>query len=243
MNINIGSVIRSLRGEKNISQEILAEKMGVSIQAVSKWECGASYPDIALLPDLAEYFNVTVDYLLCGKNFGNRNHTYNLPDDDALRIVQFKGNRIIKIDEYNPEVRIMLKINEDDYSESNKRPIRVEVWGSADIKGNISGGISAGDSVNCGNVNGGIDAGDGVNCGNVSGGINAGDSVNCGNVSGGIDAGDTVNCGNVSGGISAGDYIKCNDIINGDIIRCDGDVYCRDIKGNVNCKGNIIYKA
>lgn len=53
-----------LRREKQVTQEQLAQAMGVTNQAVSKWESGQSYPDITLLPRLAAYFQVTVDELL-----------------------------------------------------------------------------------------------------------------------------------------------------------------------------------
>ena len=62
--INIGSKIATKRKKKNITQEELAEFLGVSKPAVSKWESGQSYPDITLLPVLATYFNTSVDDLL-----------------------------------------------------------------------------------------------------------------------------------------------------------------------------------
>ena len=62
--MNIGSIIKELRQKKKMSQEELAEYLGVSTQAVSRWETSVSYPDITLLPLIANVFNVTVDYLL-----------------------------------------------------------------------------------------------------------------------------------------------------------------------------------
>ena len=59
----IGKNIRQLRQEKHVKQETLAEAIGVSSQAVSKWETGASEPDIALLPRLAAYFGISIDEL------------------------------------------------------------------------------------------------------------------------------------------------------------------------------------
>ena len=56
--------LRRLRKEANLTQEALAEKLHVSGQAVSKWERGESYPEITLLPELAEVFHVTIDALL-----------------------------------------------------------------------------------------------------------------------------------------------------------------------------------
>lgn len=57
-------IIAELRKEKGIGQQELAEVLGVSFQTVSKWETGATMPDITLLPDIAEYFNISVDQLL-----------------------------------------------------------------------------------------------------------------------------------------------------------------------------------
>ena len=59
----IGSNIKQLRQEKHVKQETLADALGVTCQAVSKWETGASDPDIALLPKLAGYFGVSIDEL------------------------------------------------------------------------------------------------------------------------------------------------------------------------------------
>jgi len=62
--LNISKCIIQKRKEKGITQEKLAEYIGVSKASVSKWESGQSYPDILLLPELATFFNVTVDELL-----------------------------------------------------------------------------------------------------------------------------------------------------------------------------------
>jgi transcriptional regulator with XRE-family HTH domain len=56
--------IKILRKSIDITQEQLAEIVGVSPQAVSRWECGTTSPDITLLPRLAEIFKITVDELL-----------------------------------------------------------------------------------------------------------------------------------------------------------------------------------
>ena len=64
MELSIGRSIKALRKEKDLTQEQLAEILGVSFQAVSKWETGAAYPDIELLPGIARFFGVTTDDLL-----------------------------------------------------------------------------------------------------------------------------------------------------------------------------------
>lgn len=63
MNLNIGNKIRRLRKSKNLSQEALAGLLGVSFQAVSKWETGTALPDVTLIPAIASLFGVSTDEL------------------------------------------------------------------------------------------------------------------------------------------------------------------------------------
>ncbi|MEL1136046.1 helix-turn-helix transcriptional regulator [Desulfitobacterium sp. THU1] len=62
--INIAQVIVNKRREKGITQDELASYMGVSKASVSKWETGQSYPDVTFLPQLAAYFNISIDELM-----------------------------------------------------------------------------------------------------------------------------------------------------------------------------------
>lgn len=62
--INIAKVLVSKRREKGITQDELANYIGVSKASVSKWETGQSYPDVTFLPLLASYFNISVDQLM-----------------------------------------------------------------------------------------------------------------------------------------------------------------------------------
>lgn len=62
--LNISKCIIQKRKEKGITQEQLADYIGVSKASVSKWESSQSYPDILLLPEIATYFNITVDELI-----------------------------------------------------------------------------------------------------------------------------------------------------------------------------------
>ncbi len=62
--MNIGAKIKLLRKEKRITQEELAEYLHISSQAISKWETGASCPDIDILPKLAIFFGTSIDNLL-----------------------------------------------------------------------------------------------------------------------------------------------------------------------------------
>lgn len=71
----IGEQIAELRKAKGLTQNELGERVGVSFQAVSKWERGETLPDITLLPVLANVLETTVDFILCGKE----------------RVVEYKG--------------------------------------------------------------------------------------------------------------------------------------------------------
>ncbi|MBQ4590542.1 MAG: helix-turn-helix transcriptional regulator [Clostridia bacterium] len=64
MKLNLGDNIRTYRRAMDMTQEQLAEQLGVSFQSVSRWENGTTYPDMELLPALARIFSVTVDALL-----------------------------------------------------------------------------------------------------------------------------------------------------------------------------------
>ncbi|MBQ3523092.1 MAG: helix-turn-helix transcriptional regulator [Clostridia bacterium] len=64
MTIYFGENIKRLRKEKELTQETLADFLGVSFQTISKWERGETYPDITMLPIISRFFNTTVDNLL-----------------------------------------------------------------------------------------------------------------------------------------------------------------------------------
>lgn len=64
MKLNLGNQIRLNRRRMNLTQEQLAEKFGTSSQAISRWEIGATYPDIEMLPMIASFFETSVDSLL-----------------------------------------------------------------------------------------------------------------------------------------------------------------------------------
>ena len=64
MKLNIGENIRRLRRGMDMTQEQLADKLGVAYQSVSRWENGTTYPDMEMLPALSSIFEVTVDELL-----------------------------------------------------------------------------------------------------------------------------------------------------------------------------------
>ena len=65
--IKIGAFLKALRKEQNLTQEALAERLGVSNRSVSRWETGSNLPDISLLVELAEFYNVSITELINGE--------------------------------------------------------------------------------------------------------------------------------------------------------------------------------
>ena len=63
MNIKIGEKIKQLRQRDGRKQEDLANALGVSPQAISRWEANGGYPDMELIPAIANYFNISIDEL------------------------------------------------------------------------------------------------------------------------------------------------------------------------------------
>lgn len=85
MQIELGTKIRQLRHRDKRTQEALAEALGVTSQAVSRWESGGSYPDMNLIPPIANYFGVTIDEL-----FGYNNERDNRINALVSQIQQMK---------------------------------------------------------------------------------------------------------------------------------------------------------
>ena len=76
MNLLLGEIIRRKRLDKNLTQEEMASHLGVSFQAISKWERGDGYPDIEMLPAIANYFGISIDELL-GMSVSEKTDKYN----------------------------------------------------------------------------------------------------------------------------------------------------------------------
>ena len=93
----IGDNIASMRRNAGLTQEGLAFQLGISAQAVSKWERGVACPDMTLLPRLAVLFDVRIDALfLDGENPDGTLAIEGLPwdDDGELRVAVFEGKSL-----------------------------------------------------------------------------------------------------------------------------------------------------
>ena len=97
MQLNIGTKIRELRRKEKRTQEALADALGVTSQAVSRWESGGSYPDMEIIPSIAHYFGISIDEL-----FGYDNERTKAIDAlvSMINDMNFKNNGVdINIDE------------------------------------------------------------------------------------------------------------------------------------------------
>ncbi len=111
MNIYLGENLKELRRKRNLTQEKLAEFLGVSFQAVSKWERGDTYPDISMLPEIAGFFKVSVDELLGVNRAENEKEiTTKLKEYDNLTDSEMMQKIIFELKEKYPnDFRILLR--------------------------------------------------------------------------------------------------------------------------------------
>jgi transcriptional regulator with XRE-family HTH domain len=238
LNENLKNNLLRLRKERNVTQEVLAIALDISVQAISKWETGVSLPDIMQLPRIAQFYGVTIDYLFF--NEGNTEPAIygDIPDDNKLRIIQFRGNTMLGVDLWERDKKITLKIPEETKSNMDKE-FNIEVWGNAEIHGDINGYAESGGGINCGNIGQYAECGGSVNCGNIGQYVECGGSVNCGNIGQNVECGSSVNSGSINGNVEC-NRLNCGDI--GGQVECEGDIRCRSIKGDVHCEGNITYE-
>lgn len=94
MELKIGERIKKFRKERDLTQEEVASHLGISFQAISKWERGDGYPDISTLPALANYFQVTVDELIGMEEIAaeNRLEDYHTQWENNRRAKRHKEN-------------------------------------------------------------------------------------------------------------------------------------------------------
>ncbi len=94
--MTIGKRISTLRQERKLSQEYLAEQMGVTRQAVSKWENDQTAPDTNNLVALAEFFEVSIDYLATGRKEDEKPEPFELGNLVALSVCLFLAPFILR---------------------------------------------------------------------------------------------------------------------------------------------------
>ena len=97
MLINLGEKIRKLRKRDGRTQEALAGALGVTSQAVSRWEADSGYPDIETIPSIANYFHITIDELFGYNSERDKKIGKILADADAMINVQGDMTPCVKL--------------------------------------------------------------------------------------------------------------------------------------------------
>lgn len=205
--LKLNEIISYYRKKQGLTQEQLAQALGVTNQSVSKWESGQCCPDISLIPQLADIFGITIDELF-GKELSKTESPSVLPvdvdwaDDNAIRVVAIQGKRILQAHEWSKPIEIRFPQN---CNETTRKYFKVEIFGSVFCDASINGDVVSHGEIKCNEINGDIQCTGNVSC---NGDIN-GDIHGC--------------CGNVS----------CDADINGDIYGCAGSISCQgDMNGN-----------
>ncbi len=209
--MHIGSAIANLRKEKGMTQEELAQAMGVTNQAVSKWESMQNCPDIQLLPQLADLFGVTIDRLF-GRVVAEKPIVGRLPweDDSTLRAVLYVGHTLYTQETIagKPSIAEQMKTVQLVY---NGKAVNVTSVFDILVNGDVQGSVAAGKSVICKNVGDKVSAGGKVECCDVGENVSAGGSVQCGNIGGNATAGGKIECtGDIYGNVKTMGKVVCS---------------------------------
>ena len=225
MSITLVENIARLRKEKRWTQAELGEKLGVSNQAVSKWEQGMSLPDILLLPLMASTFGCSIDELFLGAGTvtpkaAPPDSQDPLPweDDGVIRGVVYEGRSMLQAADMNGSFTFEIR--------GEAKNVKSEC--GIVVHGDVSGGcVAEGDISVEGCVSGGCNAGGDVTVSeSFSGGANVSGSVAVGGCfSGGC---------NINGDLTVGGN-HSGDIISDGTITVVGYVEAERIRGNVVC--------
>ena len=173
--MNIGSNIKALRISAGLTQEQLAGSLGVSFQAVSKWETSANTPDIQLLPQIAKLFCVSIDALFADDIGDYQADAELIKDDDVFRVVQFRGRRMVRVQRVLskdcPPIEIAFPRN----CNNETQYFKVEVYGNVIADGSINGDVVCHGNVQCSELNGELRCDGDVR----AGAINSSSNIKC----------------------------------------------------------------
>ena len=199
--MDFSEIISAHRRKLGLTQEGLANHLGVTNQAVSKWESGQSCPDIALLPAIADLFGISIDEL-----FGRDPkavavpRSLSFPDDGVLRVMLYAGHQ--HIGSQHP-----IAGSVHFHYEGPALNIESELSIYCD---DVMGNVTAGGDAHCDDVRGNISARGNVTCDDVHGDIQAAGNVTCDCADGNIRAGGNVQVDEASGDIHAGGNVYCD---------------------------------
>lgn len=256
--MSLGNKIAFYRKKMNITQDVLARQLGVTNQAVSKWESDQCCPDVMLLPKIAEIFGITIDEL-----FGREKPEQKKIGMDT--VFEFVDQEMSKADKTIENISEMMDNAADEVTgrepEEKKKSGFEKMFGISlaelDKKGNqrkrpeqppvedlsweddnvLRVAVYVGRKLVCGGLaRPGFEFDvkqdvDGV-CNSISG-----VTVICGNVAGDVDAGGDVTCKTVGGDVDAGGNVSC-DAVGGDV-DAGASVACGDVGGDVDAGASV----
>ncbi len=229
--------ISKMRKQNHLTQEELANKLGITFQAVSKWENGLSYPDITLLPTLADIFGCSIDALfehpvkqpvldvspevaaltltpeLPGIPVPQSDllgvHVDSLPweDDGVLHMAVFMGHQYIG-----------RKLDADENALAKQYTFVYE--GEAPVS------IACDLNLSCGNVDGEVSVGGNLQCTTVNGAVSVGGNLEC----------EQIDCAECE--ISVGGNLTCHGGIEG-AVHAGGNITAETIEGTAAAGGNL----
>lgn len=201
--MTLGNKIAELRKERGLTQEALAKELGVSNQAVSKWEANQSCPDIQLLPQIADLFGITLDSLF-GREVVQEEPvvTCDVPweDDGKLRAVVYIGRQLVMEQDCTRASEITLTYEGEALDIISSFSVTCDdVEGNITANGNVTcdavgGSVKAYGSVTCDEINGCVEAGGNVTSDEIHGDVHAGGNVTCDEINGCVQAGGTLTC-------------------------------------------------
>ena len=264
MNESIGSIIMRLRKEHGMTQDQLANALGITFQAVSKWENGVSSPDISTLPLLADLFGVSVDQLLGRETLSQSEErmTALVPNGETAPSLPVQDEE----PEQEPEAEAgpVSDVPREDLPWPDDDCFYAVLYHGHSLVGHLAGdpdlipakkhfvfsydgpaqNIFSDFSVEIkGSVKGvrgvlgDVKAGTSVSCGDVGGNAHAGTGLQCGDVEGDAFAGAGIECGDVGGDLTAGGSVECGDVEGN--VKAGGSVKAGDVEGSVNAGGNV----
>ena len=228
--LKLHDTISFYRKKQNLTQEALAQKLGVTNQSVSKWESAQCYPDISLIPQLAEIFEITIDELF-GKEpaISGLNDVFSLCDDD-FRVIVVKGNTVLDCTDIHQTIDIQFPKN---CNETTRQYFKVEVLGNICCDGSINGDVVSRGNIECNQINGDIKCSEGSSI-----------HIKCHTISGDIRCFGNIECEQINGdATSFYSDLTCRGNISGDARTFHGgNIICGSIGGDAACEGDTVQK-
>lgn len=157
INIVLAANILKYRKRCGLSQDALARKLGVSFQAISKWENAKTTPDISFLPVMADIFGCYIDELF-SRDVRTEIHydhcpEFPWPDDNTVRVFQTLGKKIIRSGKADTCIEVSFPRNCD---ETTRQYFKVEVFGDIVADSSINGDVVCHGNINCNGIYGDV---------------------------------------------------------------------------------------